>query len=232
MKIQSGFFYALLLVAVVSGCASPSYNYKTEVTEISIPPLGIVQVANIGEELLKQGRYMQRDAIKITAPIDIGLLNYYTIQPGFYVKVGENESSEFYLPDTGRNAGRITKGALVDPPLSVQLNKDDSQIYVISIYHSQVGSKPHDISRTKRMVVSDDSFQQTLIYSGKVGAKIKLGYREFSNNLARPAFNNDVDYDLNESKIIGYKGAQIEILEANNNFIRYKVLSNFKKLNN
>jgi hypothetical protein len=57
--------------------------------------------------------------------------------------------------------------------------------------------------------------------------KINIGYREFSNNSARPAFNNEVEYDLSESKRIGYKGAQIEVLEADNSSITYEVLRNF-----
>ena len=78
-------------------------------------------------------------------------------------------------------------------------------------------------------MLSQDSFKQTLIYSGKVGNKINVGYREFSGSVARPAFNNNVEYDLSESLVIGYKGAQIEVLEATNQYIRYKVLRNFNK---
>ena len=37
--------------------------------------------------------------------------------------------------------------------------------------------------------INSASFQQTLIYSGKVGNKINIGYRETSNDIARPAFN-------------------------------------------
>jgi len=56
-----------------------------------------------------------------------------------------------------------------------------------------------------------------------------VGYREFSNNLARPAFNNTVEYDLTDSKIIGYRGARIEVIEATNEFRKYKVIQNFNK---
>ena len=78
-------------------------------------------------------------------------------------------------------------------------------------------------------MVTEDSFQQTLIYSGRVGDKINVGYREFSNSMARPAFNNDVEYDLSESRIIGYKGARLEIIKATNESIKYRVLNNFNK---
>ncbi|MCV5664960.1 hypothetical protein OFN50_38635, partial [Escherichia coli] len=72
-----------------------------------------------------------------------------------------------------------------------------------------------------------DSFQQTLIYSGKVGNKINISYREFSNDMARPAFNNEAEYDLSESNQIGYKGAVIDVLEADNTKITYRLIRNF-----
>jgi hypothetical protein len=80
-------------------------------------------------------------------------------------------------------------------------------------------------------LASNDSFQQTLIYSGKVGDKINIGYREFSGNMARPSFNNNVEYDLSQSMFIGYKGVKIEVLEANNQHIKYKVIQNFNAAN-
>ena len=62
-----------------------------------------------------------------------------------------------------------------------------------------------------------------------VGDKIDVGYREFSNNNARPAFNNDVEYDLTQSRTIGYKGAQLEVIEATNQHIQYRVIRNFNQ---
>ena len=41
------------------------------------------------------------------------------------------------------------------------------------------------------------------------------------------AFSNDVEYDLSVSNIIRYKGAEMEILSADNMKISYKVLKNF-----
>lgn len=46
------------------------------------------------------------------------------------------------------------------------------------------------ILQTKITTKDTNSFQQTLIYNGKVGNKINIGYREFSGDLARPAFAN------------------------------------------
>ena len=59
--------------------------------------------------------------------------------------------------------------------------------------------------------------QQILIYNGKVGNNINIGYKEFNNDSARIAF----------SKVIIYKGAELEIIKVTNQFIEYKIYSNF-----
>jgi len=68
------------------------------------------------------------------------------------------------------------------------------------------------------------SFTQQLIYSGKSGNIIRITYREFSNNLARPAFSQDLTYDLSESKRITFRNTVIEVKEATNSFITFVVL--------
>ena len=45
--------------------------------------------------------------------------------------------------------------------------------------------------------------------------------------MMRPAFTQDIQYDLKESNIIGFKGVRIEIIEATNRHIKYKVLNSF-----
>ena len=49
-------------------------------------------------------------------------------------------------------------------------------------------------------------------------------YREYAENLARPAFSQELQYNLDESKIISYKSIKIEIINATNSVIEYKVI--------
>lgn len=225
-------FLILLVALLFSACATPQYNYRPVSQEISRPPLNSVNTANVGDEMLNQGFYTERQAIKLSRSIRFGLFGVYTLTTGYYVKTGENASSSFYQPAPGSEGGRVQKAALADPWESVQLSKDGAKISVVTVFHLKVTEDADGVEETTYPLLSDDSFQQTLIYSGKVGDKIKVGYREFSNNAARPAFNNDVDYDLSESHIIGYKGARLEILEATNEYIKYRVLQNFNRAAN
>jgi hypothetical protein len=78
------------------------------------------------------------------------------------------------------------------------------------------------------VITSNDNFVRQLIYNGKAGDVINFTYKEFINDLARSAFSQNIQYDLKESNIIGYKGAKIEIINATNLKIEYKVLSDFR----
>ena len=75
---------------------------------------------------------------------------------------------------------------------------------------------------------SSRNIDQQLIYNGKVDNNIKFTYREFTNSgLARDAFTQDVQYDLNEGAVIGFKGARLEVIEATNRQVKYRVLRHF-----
>ena len=70
-------------------------------------------------------------------------------------------------------------------------------------------------------------FEQELVYNGRVSDSLRFIYREYSNRMARDAFTQEIQYDLNESPIIGFKGARLEVIEATNRSITYKLLANF-----
>jgi len=68
---------------------------------------------------------------------------------------------------------------------------------------------------------------QEFVYNGRVGDAVKFVYREFKNNYARPAFTQDVQYDLSQSDEIGFLNLRLRVLEATNTSITYVVIQNF-----
>jgi hypothetical protein len=113
------------------------------------------------------------------------------------------------------------------PPEALMVRKKDgAPIQVVTILGGTANYEGR-YSREKKSPIHDRGFQQTLIYSGRVGDKVRITYREFSQGMVRGAFSNDVEYDLSVSNIIRYKGAEMEILSADNMKISYKVLKNF-----
>lgn len=219
----------LIIIAIsLAGCVSPKYNYTPSMAQINEPPLDTAVTAYVGDVMVRQARYSEHDAIFLHEDVRIGAISTYTFTRGYYLKQGDDEKSEFYLPAGGPESGQVIRGALADPFKVIRLDKATGRLCAVTKYNLEGCTSNANYEKKKYPVTSANSSQQTLIYRGRIGDKINLGYREQSNNVAMPAFNTDLEYDLSESNIIGYKGSRIQVLEANNEFIKYMVIRNFE----
>jgi hypothetical protein len=63
-----------------------------------------------------------------------------------------------------------------------------------------------------------------LIYGGVTNNTIVVNYREFIDNIARPAFYQELKYDLSKDDIIVFRSLKMKILEATNSKISFKVI--------
>jgi hypothetical protein len=218
---------AVAVVVILAGCATPRTFYQPERTTFSRPEVGVVVAANLGEALLDQGENREYDSVYLANTIGTNLA---TVQPAYYPKAYEYSTAEIFLPS--ESASRDTRNT-GDRILEILVWKDPAAKtpMVIKTQNGLVaGAEGFRPERRKMVVASTGGFQQTLVYSGRVGNKLNIVYRESFDGRARPAFDNHVEYDLAESQVIGYKGAQLEVLEATNQHIKYKVLKNFDEL--
>lgn len=71
---------------------------------------------------------------------------------------------------------------------------------------------------------SEDFVRKELLYSGKSANTIKVSYREFRGGYAAPAFSQNLEYDLNESRTVNFQRFTLEVISATNQAITYKVL--------
>jgi hypothetical protein len=211
----------------LSACTTPTNNYQAKTLNISEPPLNTGVTVSVGDVMLRQGVYTEQDGIRLSEVVKIGL-GSYTLMPGLYTKTGDSDGGSFYLPSPTAEGGKVNKSILSDPFQSVYIKKNDQKVCVVTVFNLRACSqKSVTITPAKVPSITANSFQQTLIYLGKYGNKINIGYREFSSDMARPAFNNDVEYDMQESSIIAYKGAKVEVKSATNQDIKFLVISNF-----
>lgn len=215
----------LTLSLTMSGCAvtyDPTTSSKT--TLVDSPPIGEVNTAYVGDSMMSKGIQVESEAIVLKTSVD-GV--YYDIPSGTYDMLGTNKDGYVFKTIT-RDSKMVLMGPLSDPYQALGVkNSNPKEVCVITTFGSYICYKA-DFEIKRVSSTTEASFQQTLIYSGKIGNKVNIGYRETSNDIARPAFNNDVEYDLNESKEIGYKGAIVEILSADNQKITYRVIKSFR----
>lgn len=215
----------IFLALAVSGCAQQKFNYTPKYENLSHPPVGEVTTAHIGERMLIQGLRIDTEAVHVKNTDTFGLA--YTVTPGTFLKHGEDERRIYYHAHAGEGAGIVTSAALADPFSGVMVDKKSNEFCIVSVYGTYSCSDDTEFELVEIPVIRSDNMQQTLIYSGRVGNKINVVYREFQGDTIRQAFTNAVEYDLSESDVIGYKGARIKVIEATNQQITYEVISNF-----
>ena len=210
------------------GCKSFTYNYKPEPVEISLPQLDTITTANVGDSMLRQGKYTEYDAIYLKENVRISKIGAYTFTQGYYLKKGEDETSEFYYPGNAPDSGIVMPEAMTDTFEIISIDKKSGLFCAYSVYYKMGCESNAVYEKTKCPVSGPDSFLYKLTYNGKDGNKINIEYSEYLSNLIKPSYSNEVVYDLSESNIIKYKDAEIEVIEATDNYIKYKVIQKFK----
>lgn len=222
----------VISLIVLAGCATPE-NYQPKTTQISIPELNRQVTVSVGDSMVRQGSSTQVKGIELSESNNIGT---YKFSAGFYPQTGENQNFTFHSFQIGQSYnGMGTLSGSMDVE-SLRADKRKQQLCVMSTLRAfALGMKPcdteHGYTRVEKGVVGPNNFQQSLLYSGRVGNKVRISYREFSGDLARPAYSNDVEYDLSSSDTVTYKGARIKIINADNEKITYIVLNNFNTTN-
>ena len=188
----------------LAACGSPAQVKES----YTFPAIGQLTTRGVGDSLVEQGTGVLVPEFELARDANVGKS---TIPKGRYDFSAENGTGIWFI---GGDQYFYIKKA--DKTICID-GKDCTKVeYTLNKKLSQ------DTLRS-------DSFQQTLLYNGKIGNKITLAYREFSSGIARSAFSNNVDYDLSESTTVGYKGSRLEVVKATNTELTYRVLSGFAR---
>lgn len=231
MKISLiSIFTSLTLI----GCASQSpfpNNHAPKMTEVEYPQIGTVATASIAEEMIRKGSVVTRSVLSL--PTAVTFDRVIIIGQGYYPMMGEDQDNEYFsgtyiLGSDGAGVVSFLDKSFERYFRGIVVPKGRQEVCLSVLGGKAQACRPAvGLSRTTVNTYNNTNFQQTLIYNGRVGSKINIGYREFYDDRARPAFSNSVEYDLTDSKIISYREVQIEIIEASNQKIIYRVHRSF-----
>ena len=232
-------FSIIGLILILSSCASTPQLQPVnlvDTTLIDYPEKGVVVSATLGERLVAKGYKSDGPAIEIEA----GRL----VDKGSFVTCALTTSTKQSHFISRKNA---SNGDMCAGPFNMFQSENSQELSFSCAGASRTGfvcssneenkfyikeSPDTDLNQSlirqvRKQVSSSTNFVQELIYNGRVDNNIKFIYREFSEDMIRPAFNQTVQYDFNESKFISFKGLTLEIIEANNQLIKYRLISNF-----
>ena len=208
--------YFLLLVLSLYSCSSPFMIVVPEALNENKPILNQETTSEIGVSLVSKEKGKIYNGIQIKAAIPY---NYHG-----YIKKEFKEGTKFKNDHIYRDFDIYTNDD--ESQYSIAISRIDGHMAMYT-FGKVFKMKPVEYFKIKIPIYEQNYFKQEFIYNGKIGGSLKFIYREYLDDYARPAFMQELQYDITESKVIGFKGLRIEIIDVNNTSITYKVLNYF-----
>lgn len=220
----------IMFAVVLSGCASvaPPSRQVFATTEVrQLPELNRVTKAEIGESIISKEYVSRVRGISVTATVSesVNPPGTTSVRAGDFELYSSGSEGNYYQGNSDYSMLGQTVPASERAGVFVPNDKSKQAV----IYHFAMGYrygiKPVTYVTKEIVRFTPESFRRELVYSGISQNTVTFVYREFKDNLARPAFTQELKYDLLQGRVVGYKGARFEIIEAGNTNVTYKVLN-------
>jgi hypothetical protein len=192
---------------------------------------------DLGNPLIASGAERFAEGIKLNQKIDVIVRKEFYLSwvaqmyKGETLYLGGNDSQNEYYFSANTNTG----GVASQPQKYYQgvcVNKTTKETFAFCEINTRIIKKKIKVEFTEKTYsdnLCNNCFQRELIYNGISGNIIKMIYREFIDNMARANFTQDLNYDLGQSNIISFKGCKLEVIDAKNTGIKYKILTTFNQ---
>jgi hypothetical protein len=230
-NMNRGYFILVALSIFLCGCATVRLVDQPTEKIGRNPELGLQSNAPVGAVIFQQYRYTSRTAYRLLDALNMGFkLGRITTASGEVLASANIGGKAAYC--TQRN---VYFDPLVGPQ-AIACFIDSKQSGVFDRVTAAPGPvwfenelpNPLRYEKYEQFLARQDSFKYELLYMGVSNKTLRLNYREFVNDLARPAFYQDVSYDLSSLPAsINFRSVRIEVISANNDSMNYRILSGF-----
>lgn len=211
----------------LSGCASRIPMPKTQAV-IRSYALGVVQTASVGEPIASVRNAITRPAYAARFAyqppqwnIWNGGLDYPSITKGMrFGVIATFTDGRLEIANPKYKAGNPS--IPIPGPVTILIRPSGQP------YHFPLGSSWTDdtlFAKSSEPFIEEGSFKAEILFSGLTGSTLRAVYREYADDYARPAYSTELQYNLDESKLISYKSIKIEVIEATNSRLSFKVVS-------
>ena len=208
-----------VLVILIAGCGTvPRVLYQPQAAVVFMPEINREAQAEIGQSIVSKAFVSRIPAVVLNKEVseNINYTSVTKIEAGTYLLNSTTDAGKHFqareTPYGG--SGIFVPHDTAQPPV----------IYLAPMAGNYGKTPIIDLGFTQVEKWTTSSFKRELVYGGISQNTITILYREFADGTARPAFSQEIKYDLREGKVIGYKGARFEVSSASNTGIVYKVL--------
>lgn len=230
MRIQFLTFLAIPLM--LSGCLTVAVDpaSQPELRSGAEPNLNQPWSVGVGEAIYTEFNYVSSfGATPIKTQSQSLGFNTIQIAAGSYLAKAQVGGVDAYCTTNGNAytaiGGEYRNICLYDTNKSGQFDK----YWVMNTMGTQYDLTPPLPYKLVEKTTDAGGFRYELLYQGIQGDTLRVAYREFKNDMARPAFQQDLTYTMSKSgpTEIGFRGVNISVSSANNAKIDYIVRSGF-----
>ena len=204
---------------------------------VNFPDVGVENEVDTGESIIYAADKIGLRTIKMLRDIsgDItiwGVTFKYEIFKGEGIAVSEASKGMFYQFQKSKHSHFPNHKLSLFVPIK---SNDAFEICVssdtVALLCEKTGKliEDTDYKPDVRYVFYAKSFKQELVYTGASQGVVSMVYREFKDDFARPAFSQDIKFDITNDNVVGFKGARFQIISANNTGIKYKVIQHLRR---
>lgn len=205
-----------LILNFLCSCSSVKlFNVKPDFIEPDYK-IGLTQTKNVGEDMITLVSAISYPAFIATEDFNIPPWgNWKILLSSQWICYERTENGDYFC------SGQLEGSKVGECCLFI---KPSGEIYGFRACNGGIMNqwKPRAMAKPTKSYKKGAS-KQEIIYNGKSKDTIKLTYREYENDFARPAFFQELSYDFSESKIIGFRGMKIEVVEATNSAITFVI---------
>ena len=220
MRALAGFVSAVLAAGVAYASAVPETAPAVRV----FPEVGVETEVELGAPMVLRESVLTATALRLLESARSESLNgtRVVLPAGRYELVRETDRGRYYAsPFAGIRALGFNSVAPEGAGLFIPR---DPSAPPAAYWRALLGASIVKADGLKVEASDASGFRRELIYGGVSQGTVSLSYREFINDMARPAFSQDLRYDLGAGSEIGFRGARIEIIQAGNVSVKYRVL--------
>ena len=233
--MKKSIILASLTAIFTTACASTGTSLAPEITRVNFPTQNNTTTVRLGESMLKKSKVYAYEAIQLDGEFKVGdgvLTQKITIPPQKLKAKSLLKNNTLYMAEEAYSADALLGKKPVLAGLCIPKDKEKTKwrVYLNGVCTALGTKKLPSHSFTKAYDTNKPSLTRELVYNGRVGNDVKIIYRELSNDFMRPAFQQELQYDMGQSKEIGFREVVLVVENANNKEISYTVKTHFKDL--
>jgi hypothetical protein len=238
--------YLIIGLALLAGCsASPIAPYEqTNTQEESYPEAGLVITKSLGDVLVRKGRIDVRKSLNISHQVQFnkgdGESSIWTcaltVEPQLIFIRGSYETEKVQAECYGSVNFRRT---LADGSTNFNCPgaplvagdvclRENGKIFLAFLGNRVDLEQDFDLLQFEEKASSGpNNYLEELVFNGLEGDKAVFVYKEYDGHATKPIYFQEFSSSLTEGSMLEFKNLKLEILEATDTKISYKLVSQF-----